>query len=164
MADNVPFLADSTQIIAADDITGNKHQRVKVSLGEDGTALDATGNLEKNALASAARTATTSSADQTNNNARGIQVILSVSAGTTLSLITTIEGKGLGGNYYAVNANPTAVTGTGVYVYEIYPGVGAASGAVTQRTSGVVPRTFRVTVTHGNANSATYQVNYCLIV
>jgi hypothetical protein len=40
MADNTPFTADPTQIIAADDIGGVKHQRVKVEFGVDGSATD----------------------------------------------------------------------------------------------------------------------------
>lgn len=40
MADNVAITAGSGTTIAADDIGGVKHQRVKISIGADGTAAD----------------------------------------------------------------------------------------------------------------------------
>jgi hypothetical protein len=165
MSDNVPYTADPTQIWGADDIGGVKHQRVKLSLGPDGSATDALPNTEGTLLASALRTTTTQSPDQTNTNARGVQVTLNVTVGVTLSLTLTIQAKDpVSGTYYDLNAAPTAVTGTGLTVYSLYPGVGAASGGVTQRTSAAVPKTWRVNVTHGNANNATYSVGYALIV
>ncbi len=44
MADNVTITAGSGTTIAADDISGVYHQRVKLSLGADGVAADAPGN------------------------------------------------------------------------------------------------------------------------
>jgi hypothetical protein len=41
MADNVAITAGSGTTIAADDISGVLHQRVKLSLGADGSAADA---------------------------------------------------------------------------------------------------------------------------
>lgn len=41
MADNVSITAGSGTSVAADDIAGVMHQRVKLSLGADGTAVDA---------------------------------------------------------------------------------------------------------------------------
>jgi hypothetical protein len=124
-------------------------------------------NLDGTALASAARTGTTSSADITNYNGDGALVILRVSVvpGTAPSLTLAVEGKDpASGVYYALNAAPTAVTAVGTYVYEVGEGAsGAAGGGVTQRTAGQLPRTFRVTVTHGNANSVTYSVGYSII-
>jgi hypothetical protein len=120
-------------------------------------------NNTQTALASSARTGTTSSADIVTYNAKTAQAILSLTAFTTAaSLVLTIEGKdAISGSYYALNASPAAVTATGLYVYEIGPG-GTASGGVTQRTAGVLPRTIRVTVTHATANSHTYSVSLML--
>lgn len=117
-------------------------------------------------LAAAARTATTSSPDQTNFNWRGLQVVLNVTAASgTGGLIVTVQGKDpVSGNYYNLNANPAGVTATGTYVYEVYPGVGAAGGGVTQRISGILPRTFRVTVTAGDGSSYTYSVAVAPVV
>jgi hypothetical protein len=44
MADNVNYTPGSGVIIAADDIGGVLHQRMKLSLGADGFAVDATGD------------------------------------------------------------------------------------------------------------------------
>ncbi len=41
MADNVAITAGSGTTVAADDVGGVLHQRVKLSLGADGTAVDA---------------------------------------------------------------------------------------------------------------------------
>lgn len=43
MADNVAITAGSGTTIAADDVAGVMHQRVKLSLGADGSAVDAVG-------------------------------------------------------------------------------------------------------------------------
>lgn len=43
MADNLGITPGSGATIAADDVGGNLHQRVKVSLGADGAAVDAEG-------------------------------------------------------------------------------------------------------------------------
>lgn len=43
MADNVPITPGSGYNIASDEISGVHHQRVKLSLGTDGTAVDAVG-------------------------------------------------------------------------------------------------------------------------
>jgi hypothetical protein len=43
MADNVAITAGSGTTVAADDIAGVMHQRIKVSLGADGSATDALG-------------------------------------------------------------------------------------------------------------------------
>lgn len=174
MSDNLPFSADPTKVVAADEIGGVLHQRVKLEHGADGSATDVStasplptenrGNVAGTGIASAAFTSTQNSADISNIGCRGVQAILNVTAGTTLSLVLTIQAKDpVSGSYYKLNADPSAVTGTGLTVYELFPGIGATSGGVTQRTSASLPRTFRITVTHGNANSATYSVGYSLI-
>jgi len=44
MADNVGYTPGSGATVAADDISGVLHQRVKISLGADGSAVDAPGD------------------------------------------------------------------------------------------------------------------------
>lgn len=126
------------------------------------------GNLEGTLLASAARTATTTGSAQTNYNARGAMLILNVSAasGTGGLTVTFLATDPVSGAQFLLNANPTAVTGTGTYVYELYPGASTAgpTGAVAQRTAGILPRTWTVKVFHGDASSYTYSVGYELIV
>lgn len=129
-----------------------------------------TGNLEGTALASATRTASTSSPNIINNNARGIIVFLNVTAasgtGGLQVLVQSIDPvSGVGVQH---NASPTAITATGVYAYAVYPGASAPGVAgpnlVNQRTAGELARTFRIRVVHGDASSYTYSVGYSLIV
>lgn len=119
------------------------------------------------ALASAARTATAHSATIDNYNAKGAQAILDVTVAVagTGGLQVQFEGKDpVSGKWYALNAAPTAVVATGTTVYELYPGIGSATGGVTQRTSGALPRQWRVTVTAGDSTSYTYSVGVNLIL
>jgi hypothetical protein len=123
-------------------------------------------NNDVTALSSAARTATTSSADQTNYNARGLAVFLNVTAASgSGGLQVRVQGKDpVSGNYFNLNAAPTAITATGQYAYALYPGAATAAGDVQQTTQQVLPRTFRITVTHGDGSSYTYSVGYSLIL
>jgi hypothetical protein len=123
-------------------------------------------NVDGTAIASAARTATTSSADITNHNARGIAVVLDVSAASgSGGLQVSIQAKDpVTGNYAALNSAPTAVTSTGTRVYELYPGAVGGGSGIAQVANVALPRTFRITVTHGDGSSYTYSVGYTLIV
>lgn len=125
-------------------------------------------NTEGTLLASAARTATATSATLTNHNARGGVLVLNVTAASgTGGLQVRVLGTVMGLNYYA-NAAPIAITATGVYAYEVYPGAssaGVASGAhVQQRTAGVLPRSWIGQVLHGDGSSYTYTLAYALLV
>lgn len=131
----------------------------------NGTTLDLQrGNVEGTALASAARTATISSANITNHNARGVMVFLNVTAASgTGGLQTRIRGVDpVGASSVAVNALPTAIIATSLLVYVVYPGGGA--GALTQGTNVELPRTFFIQVVHGDTSSYTYSVSYALLV
>lgn len=61
MADNVPITPGIGASVAADDIAGVKHQRVKISLGADGAATDALGGA--GAVASGVQRVTLASDD-----------------------------------------------------------------------------------------------------
>jgi hypothetical protein len=117
-------------------------------------------------LPSAARTATTSSTQQTNYNARGVIVTLNVTAASgTGGLTLRIQGvEPVTGNVYSINNAPTAVTTPGLSAYVVYPGA-TASGSVAQVTGGVpLPRTWQVTVYVGDSSSYTYSVGYSLVL
>ena len=111
------------------------------------------------ALASAARTATTTSS--TLENPRGLGVVLfldvTVASGTGGLQVQAQAIDPTGGTVLAVNSAPTAVTATGLKTYVIYPG---ASAGATQNTSGVLPRRWNVKVTAGDSSSYTYSVSY----
>jgi hypothetical protein len=123
-------------------------------------------NFSGTAIASGARTATNNSSDLNNNNARGVTIMLNVTSAGTGSIQVNVQGKDpVSAGYYKLAADPTAVTTAALFVYEFYPGAStAAAGGVTARTACSLPRTFRVIVTHGNANSMTYSVGYSLIL
>jgi hypothetical protein len=124
------------------------------------------GNTEGTLLASAARTVATASATQTNYNARGVAVMLNVTvASGTGGLGLIIVGiDPVSSQLFQLNATPTTVTTTGKYWYEIYPGLGTATGQVVQRTAGLLSRSWLITLNVGDATSYTYSVGYSLIV
>jgi hypothetical protein len=116
-------------------------------------------NLQGTLLASAARTETASSPDQTNYNGRGVHVILDVTASAdTPSIVLKIEGKDAAGNYYTL-LEGAAVTGDSTNVYKVMPWIAAVANV---SAADLVPRTWRVTVTHADADSITYGVYYAL--
>jgi hypothetical protein len=219
MADNVAVTAGSGVSIAADDIGGVHHQRVKLSIGVDGTAADVRapvdalpqgvsspagamtfhtassqwymarnagadgqadyslsgagnmlyngatfdrqrGNIEGTLLASAARTATTTSAIQTNYNHRGVAVYFFATVVGTGTIQVSITG-------YANSLGFTAATGSAVSssaaVLLMYPGVVDADTSVDARAV-VLPRSWDATITKSDASSWTYQVTYALIL
>lgn len=149
---------------AGDGLTPAQVGLTALGLFNESTVDRQRGNTQGSLLASAARTAVTNSALQTNYNARGVMVILNVTAASGSGGLQVVIVGQPAGSGYALNATPTPVTTTGLFVYELYPGIGAASGGVTQRTSGTLPRTWFVQVQVGNATSYTYQLDYALIV
>lgn len=119
-------------------------------------------NNDLTLLASTARTTTTASADQTHYNGAGrVRVVLNVTAASgTGGLQVVLEGKdSISGNYYQLNATPTAVTAMGLTVYDINPGGGTAANGVTQVTQTFVPRTWRARVLHGDGSSYSYSLS-----
>lgn len=136
--------------------------------GHNGSALDLwRGNTEGVLLASAARTATTNSAIQTNHNARGAMLFLRISAASgTGGLQVRIIARDVAANRdYQLNANPSAETSVGDFVYELYPGSTAGAALnVKQRTAAALPRTWWVQVAHLDGSSYTYSLAYALIV
>jgi hypothetical protein len=65
------------------------------------------------------------------------------------------------GNWVSVNAAPTAVTATGTYFYQVYPG---ASAGATQTTSSVLSHTWRIQINVGDSSSYTYSLGASLIL
>lgn len=120
------------------------------------------GNTQGTVLASAARTASVDSADLTNYNARGVHVIIDATAITaTPSITATIQGKDtLSGKYYTILAS-AAITGVSTTILRVYPGITTAANLAA---ADVLPRTWRVSVVAGDADSITYSIGYSLIV
>ncbi len=115
-------------------------------------------NANQVALAAAARTATTASADFANPGWRGAHVIMNVTAvpgGDSITL--NIQGKDpVSGNYYAILTG-LAETTTGTKVYKVYPGIGASANAAA---NDILPQIWRVSITHSAGTSFTYSVSY----
>jgi hypothetical protein len=107
-------------------------------------------------FASLARTATATGADQTNPAAKGLMVVIDVTAVTAdPSVVFTIQGKDpLSGKYFTLLAS-AAITATGTTVLRIYPGLVVAANLVA---SDVLPGIWRIVATHADADSITYSV------
>lgn len=115
-------------------------------------------NTEVTVLASTARTLATTSADLVNYNARGLHLIINVSAYTSGSLVPTLEGKDpISGNYYSILVG-TGIGATGITILKCYPGIQSIVGAAA---ADILPRTWRVSC---SAVNATYSISAALIV
>jgi hypothetical protein len=120
-------------------------------------------NTEGTLLASAARTATVTTATQTNHNARGVFLFLRVTAASgTGGVRARIEWVDPLGSAKTLHAVPAYVTVVGTYTYLLYPG--SPAGASELNSSTPLPRTWRVIVDHGDATSYTYSLGYALIL
>lgn len=136
----------------------------------NGTSWDRLrGNAAATGLASAARTASTPTPDQTNYNGRGAQITLDVTAtpNDAQTLQVTVEVKdSVSGKYVQIaaftaltasvlGATPTAET----YVYTLYPGA-AETIATAKHELQALPlgRTWRVNVLHSAGGSWAYSV------
>ena len=111
-------------------------------------------------FASAARTATVTSDDVSVVSGSGVVVVLDVTAGATLSLVTTIQRKDQASGKYVTVFTSAAVTGVSTNTYKIHPGITAVANLTV---NDVLTGTFRVVVTHGNATSCTYTVGYSIV-
>lgn len=119
-----------------------------------------TGNLSGTLLASASRTAATvTSADQTNNNWRGIHLITNVSAYVGGNYTPKIQGKDpVSGNYYDILVGPP-ISATGMTVMKIYPGIAAVTSAAA---ADFLPRVWRVSISGASTPSMTFSVGFFL--
>jgi hypothetical protein len=118
-------------------------------------------NKAGTALASAARTTTTASGDISNPDGRGVWVVLDLTAFTTAASLTlSIQGKDPASGKYVTLFTSAAVTTVSTNAYVVYPGITETANV---DASVPVPKTFRVNVVHGNANSTTYSVGYSTV-
>jgi hypothetical protein len=87
--------------------------------------------------------ASTTSANQTNYNGRGVKLVLNVTAIATGSVVLTLQGvDAASGASYAIAASG-AISATGTYVLAVYPGASVAdTQANSVSASQVVPRTW----------------------
>ena len=156
-----------------------------ISAGQSGSAvnplltgrLDGSGNVNADSgnqdlilLPSATRTALTQSAVQTNRNARGVLIYMSVTAASgTGGLTINIEAVDpASGSVEFLNSSPAAITAiTGnLAIYLLYPGASSTNAGINvhQVTSGILPATWRVRVTPGDSTNYTYSIGASLIL
>jgi hypothetical protein len=173
-------------------VTGSGGQGARVELPADGNALttdytlytqavmtayNASGNkkelcrnnTEGTLLGNAARTASATSADQTNYNARGVALLLNVNInpGGARTLQLTVQAKDpVGGVAYCPMAQFAASDFTSSpQVFLVYPGAeDTLASAVVSQQALPLPRTWRVVVTPSDAASWTYTVGYAYVL
>ena len=116
------------------------------------------GNNDLTVLSSAVRTATISSDDIQAYFSRGVYIYLKVTAiADTPSIVLTIEGKMINGDYVTL-LTAAAVTTVSTNLFLLHPDAGAAAEGVDQVVNFPLTLNWRVTVTHGDADSITYTV------
>ena len=100
-----------------------------------------------------AAAAGTNGADQTNSNARGIKLVIDITAltGVSPTLIVTLQGKdAASGKYYTILAS-AALAAVATTTLEVYPGIATAANV----TAGVtLPRVWRVIAAIGGTTPA----------
>lgn len=106
-------------------------------------------------------TVTVNSGDLTNPYGRGLKVMVNTTLIGTGSITATIQGKDqASGQYYTILAS-AAITTNVATLLSVYPGLTAVANV---SANDVLPRTYRILVTAGNANPANYTVGASVIV
>lgn len=114
-------------------------------------------NAEETVYASAARTATPTAVTMSSKGRSRLHLVIVVSSVTsTPSVVPTIDAYDTVSNSYYNLLTGVAITATGTTVLKIGPGLGAAANT---SAADFLPNLWRVTMTHGNANSITYTVS-----
>lgn len=133
------------------DPTANTHSRLR-------------GHHELTLLSSAARTATTTSADFTNYNCKGAIFVVDITAvpGAETVQLEVQAGNSLVTKYIPV-VSGTTQSATGTTWVILYPTtMGAASW--NNYANGILPKTFRVKMTHSASGSFTYSVTALMLI
>ncbi|WP_424766294.1 hypothetical protein [Paenibacillus sp. sgz302251] len=124
-------------------------------------------NQQGTLLASATRTANTTTPNQTNHNARGVLVSLIVTAASgTGGLQIQVYGLSQNGGVlgYSAPLPSSAITTTGRYVYTLYPSASLSIGGnMVAAVNQPLVRTWYVTISHLDGTNYTYYVDFALI-
>jgi len=106
-------------------------------------------------LASAARTASVNSVEYTTLAAKGLHLVIDITAYTAGNITVTVEGYDVtSGKYYTILAS-AALSAAATTVLKVYPGLTAAGNLVA---SDVLPVRWRVKVAAGDTTSITYSI------
>lgn len=112
-------------------------------------------------LASAARNADTTSADQVNVNGRGMLLVF-VTTVAGVGAVTPLLQTKLPDGTYATLHTFANITGTGTVRHAAYPGW-SGGGSVTPVSMGL-PRDWRIYMDHSDASSWTYAAYACVLL
>lgn len=106
--------------------------------------------------ASEARTATPTAVTINDRHVEGVQVVISATASAaTPSVVPTIDGYDpLSDTWYNILTG-AAITGVSAVVLRVHPDLAAVANLTA---NDFLPRTWRVVMTHGDADSITYSV------
>lgn len=124
------------------------------------------GNVALALLASAARTAETSSSDTVNYNHTKILLVVNVSSMTATPVLTPkLQIKdSISSAYVTVWTAAANITATGTYAYLFAIGGSGGAGGFTEVASLLVGRTWRFTMSVADTDSATYSVSADLLL
>lgn len=149
-----PADGDSASLIP--NLSGNgRGLGVSLSLYNNSTWNMQRNNHEVTALASAARTAS-ANAPLTNYNARGVIVVINVTALTATGTLTVaIRNKDTLSGVFSAILTSAVIATTGTTVLMVEPGLLAAANLVANAP---IARLFDVDVTAGNGVSITYSI------
>ncbi len=147
---------------AGAEITSTKAGAIKVvPVDSAGTILDIS---SETISSSAARTATFNTGDQLNRSHIGAYIFLDINeADSSVSLIFNIQAKvPTGGSYVNIYTGSSFLASTGgeVKTYLVAPGsdTKAVGAGITGIAPFPLPRTWRASVTHANAQSVDYSI------
>jgi len=145
----------------ADSVSGAKVLETVTGLYNGANVDRARGNIDTAAIITAvAATTTQTSADQINFNARGIKVVVNVTAISGGSITVALQGKdAASGTYWTLLAS-VAVSATGAFTLTLYPGVAVTANV---SASDILTRTWRVQVTPAGS-TASYTVGASVIL
>ena len=113
-------------------------------------------------LASAARTAATTSETRLNSDYRGCHIIIDVTADpATASITPTIQGfDTVSGKYYTLLVG-NAISAVGTTILRIYPGLSASANVIA---NDILPSKFRISMAVADTDSITYSVSASLVL
>ena len=123
-------------------------------------------NFEGTAFESTARTATATSDDLNNHSYRYLTIFVNVSADSGEDVTPRVEIKEIvSGSYDIIWTAAAAISAVGTFIYQLGPGLLAAvDGDYVDTENVVVPKTFRIVMSHAGSTSITYSVTYSLSV
>lgn len=111
---------------------------------------------QETVYASAARTATPTAVNVASKGRLRLHLVVVVTAlSATPSVVPKIDGYDVLSNSYYNLLTGVAITATGTTVLKVGPGLSAVASAVA---ADFLPQTWRLTMTHANADSITYSV------